>query len=188
MISLQETNTMKQSFLVTMALLLTAGTLFAQKMGNENRKSPHETIKGGHISITYGRPYKNGRQIFGGLVPYGQVWRTGADEATEITIDKNCTFAGKPLKAGTYTLFTIPNPDGWTVILNSELKQWGAFGYDKVKGKDVLTASVTAAHVSKVTEQFTITISNPGNNMVGTDTSVLLLDWDQTEVSVPIKF
>src|SRR5689334_20084655 len=80
------------------------------------QKSPHETVEGKDISVTYGRPYKKGRDIFGGLEPYGKVWRTGADAATEVTFKKDGTFGGKPVKAGTYTLFTIPNEKEWTVI------------------------------------------------------------------------
>jgi plasmid replication initiation protein len=168
---------MKHTLAIAMILLASATSSFAQ-MEKEPRKSPHETIKGNHITVTYGRPYKKGREIFGGLEQYGKVWRTGADEATEITIDKDCIFAGKQLKAGTYTLFTIPEKKDWTIILNSELKQWGAFNYDKIKGKDVLKAEVPAMHLDKTVEQFTITVNDHG----------LLLDWDHTEVAVPVKF
>src|SRR6476620_592795 len=108
----------------------------------EVRKSPHETVSNGNIKITYGRPYKKGRDIFGGLEKYGKVWRTGADSATHITFKKDGTFGGKPVKAGTYTLFTIPNEKEWTIILNGELKQWGAFSYEQNKSKDVLQFNV----------------------------------------------
>src|ERR1700753_151941 len=108
---------MKHVITLTMLLVFAVTATFAQNMSNEQRKSPHETISGKHIKITYGRPYKKGRDIFGGLESYGKVWRTGADEATEITIDKDCEFAGHQLKAGTYTLYTIPEKNQWTVIL-----------------------------------------------------------------------
>ena len=169
---------MKHIIALTMLLLFSVTTLFAQKMSNSQRKSPHDTISGKHITITYGRPYKKGRDIFGALEPYGKVWRTGADEATQITIDKDCKFAGHPLKAGTYTLFTTPGENKWSVILNSELNQWGAFGYDKVKDKDVLEASIDSKHLDKTIEQFTITINNSG----------LQMEWDHTRVTVPITF
>src|SRR5436189_1888840 len=100
-------------------------------------KSPHETADSKNISVTYGRPYKKGRDIFGGLEKYGKVWRTGADSATHITFKKDGTFGGKAVKAGTYTLFTIPNEKEWTIILNGELKQWGAFAYEQNKSKDI---------------------------------------------------
>src|SRR5829696_3874612 len=99
----------------------------------QDRKSPHETVEGKDVKVTYGRPYKKGRVIFGGLEKYGKVWRTGADEATEITFANDVNFGGKRVKAGTYTLFTIPDRNQWTVILNSQLGQWGAYDYEKYK-------------------------------------------------------
>jgi hypothetical protein len=167
---------MKQLFTLTLALLIAATSVIARNP--EDRKSPHETVKGKNISVTYGRPYKKGRDIFGGLEPYGKVWRTGADEATQVTFDKDCTFGGKPVKAGTYTLFTIPEKDEWTIILNSKLGQWGAFSYDKVKDQDVLKTTVRANHTNNVVEQFTISLPNDG----------MKLEWDKTMVFVPIKW
>lgn len=143
----------------------------------KDRASKHTTAHKGNISVTYGQPSKKGREIFGGLVPYGQVWRTGADEATEITFSHDCQFAGKPVKAGTYTLFTIPGKTEWTIILNSQLKQWGAFGYENVKDKDVLTATVPAKTQEKMVETFTIIPENNG----------LTLEWDKTVVFIPSK-
>ncbi len=106
--------------------------------GEKKPLSPHESVNGQDISVRYGRPYKKGRIIFGSLVPYGKVYRCGADSATTITFDKDANFGGKPVKAGTYTFFVIPNEQSWTIILNSQLGQWGAFDYDKYKDKDVL--------------------------------------------------
>ena len=170
---------MKHTISLAMLLLFSVTTLFAQhKKGDKPRASPHETVTGKHIKITYGRPYKKGRDIFGGLEAYGKVWRTGADEATEITFDKDGMFAGKPVKAGTYTLFTLPGKDSWTIILNSELNQWGAFGYDKVKDKNVLESDVPAKHLDKVVEQFTISVTGGG----------VQLEWDHTSVMIPAKF
>jgi Protein of unknown function (DUF2911) len=170
---------MKKLFTLTLLALFAATTMFAQGMGNEKKRvSPHETISGNNVKVTYGRPYKKGRDIFGGLVPYDQVWRTGADEATEITFEKDGMFGDKPIKAGTYTLFTIPGKSEWTVILNSQLKQWGAFGYDKVKDKDVLTTKTKVMTLDKPAEEFTIQLINGG----------MIMQWDKTQVIVPIKF
>lgn len=164
---------------IALFVLFSATTLFAQK---GNLASPHDTVKGDHITITYGRPYKKGRVIFGdgknSLETYGKVWRTGANEATEITVDKDCTFGDKKLKAGTYTLFTIPGEKTWTVILNSELKQWGAYGYEKIKDKDVLKTTVPAKHMNNVVEQLTFKVTASGVEMV----------WDQTGIFIPVKF
>ena len=104
--------------------------------------SPHDTLSVKNVKVTYGRPYKKGRPVFGSLVPYGKVWRCGADEATTITFAKDGTFGGKAVKAGTYALFVIPTETKWTIILNGNAKQWGAFDYEKNKSKDVLQADV----------------------------------------------
>src|SRR5262245_24240277 len=107
----------------------------AQEM---KRKSPHETVSSKNVSITYGRPYKKGRDIFGELVPNGKVWRAGADEATVITFANDGTLGGKSVKAGSYTLFVVPEQSEWTIILNGQLNQWGAYDYEKNKDKNVL--------------------------------------------------
>jgi hypothetical protein len=169
---------MKKLLSLTLLMLFAATTTFAQGMGKEKRASPHETVTGKNVKVTYGRPYKKGRDIFGGLEAYGKVWRAGADEATEITFEKDAMFGGKKVAAGTYTLFAIPNKTEWTIILNSQLKQWGAFGYDKVKDKDVLQTTVPVKQLDNVVEQFTVTPKDNG----------LLMEWDKTSVMVPMKF
>jgi Protein of unknown function (DUF2911) len=159
-------------FVATVVATTVTTNVFAK---DKQRKSPHETVKNDNISITYGRPSKNGREIFGSLVPYGEVWRTGADEATEITFSKDVKVAGMPVKAGTYTLFTVPNKDQWDIILNTKLKQWGAFSYDKTN--DVLHTSVKSKNSDKVAEQFTISITGSGLNLA----------WDKTSVFIPVQ-
>jgi len=148
--------------------------VFAQQ---KQRASPHDTVKAKDIEITYGRPYKKNREIFGSLVKYGEVWRTGADEATQITFKKDATFGGKPVKAGTYTLFTIPTEGEWTVILNSQLKQWGAFEYNKNKDKDVLQVKVPSKKIASTVEQMTIIVEGSNINIT----------WDKTMVAIPVK-
>ncbi len=125
--------------------------------------------------VIYGRPFKKDREIFGTLVPFGKVWRTGADEASEITFYKDVVFGGKDVKAGTYALFTIPNKDSWEVILNSGLHQWGAFSYDKKT--DVARAKAKVETADNSIENFSIAF-NSGN---------MIMAWDKTRVSVPIK-
>src|SRR5476649_2069893 len=83
----------------------------------------------GKITITYSRPNVKGRLIFGGINPYGQVWRTGANSATVINFSENVIMEGRSVPAGSYSLFTIPDKDEWTVILNKTVKQWGAYSY-----------------------------------------------------------
>jgi Protein of unknown function (DUF2911) len=139
------------------------------------RKSPHETAETENIKVTYGRPYKKGREIFGRLEKYGKVWRTGADEATEISFAKDGNFGGQPIKAGTYSLYTIPNEKEWTIILNSQTGQWGT---EYNKKSDVLRVQAPAQQLNEVVEQLTIRFSE--NNM--------LIEWDRTQVRVPVNF
>jgi len=173
---------MKKLLSLTLLLVVSITTIFAQnyKKGNYagTAGSPHEVVKGKHVTVSYGRPYKKGRDIFGGLEPYGKVWRAGADEATEVTFDKDGTFGGKKIAAGTYTLFAIPNKTEWTIILNSKLGQWGAYGYEKVKEQDVLKTTVPVKNLDNVVEQFTITVTD----------NHLTLQWDKTSAIVPMEF
>ena len=129
---------------------------------SQNRKSPHETvsgtIEGAQIEITYGRPFVKGRDIWGNLVSYEKVWRTGADEATTFETDKNLIIAGGLLPKGKYALFTIPQENGpWQVIFNSNYDQWGAYDYDEEK--DILRVDVEPV-VTDMTEQLTISIDD----------------------------
>jgi hypothetical protein len=144
----------------------------------DKRKSPHDTVQGKDIKVTYGRPYKKGREIFGKMEPYGKVYRAGADEATTITFAKDGEFGGKPVKAGTYTLFVIPNEKEWTIILNSQLGQWGAFKYDQFKDKDVLKVNVPVENLNAPVEQLTIALPND---------KAVTIAWDKTKVTVPVS-
>ncbi|MEL7833178.1 DUF2911 domain-containing protein [Fodinibius sp. Rm-B-1B1-1] len=159
-----------------------------QELNSERRKSPIAIAKTSHepsntyIKIVYGQPYKNNREIFGELVPYNEVWRTGANEATEITTTNNIIFGGKPLDAGTYSVFTIPKKENmWTVILNSALGQWGAFDYDT--SKDVLRVDVPKQTAEKSTEALTIRFSETFE-----DETNIIMEWDKTKVTIPIEF
>lgn len=124
--------------------------------------------------VVYSRPFKNDREIFGKLVPYGKVWRTGADEATEITFYKDVMFGGKVVKAGSYALFTIPSEDSWEVILNSGLHQWGAFTHDA--GLDVVKTKAKVEMIDDAVENFSIVFGD----------GKMILAWDKTMVAVPI--
>jgi len=165
---------MKKLLLFTLGI---AGLLFAQ-----GRVSPHEkvtaTISGKKVTIEYGRPYMKGRQIFGALVPYGEVWRTGADEATTITTEGDLMVGPLHVPAGSYSLFTIPNQKEWTLVFNKQVKQWGAFKYDaKV---DFGRAPMKVSRGPK-TEQFTIAIEPKGSNE-----AVLKMMWEETVASIDI--
>ncbi|MEP7323731.1 MAG: DUF2911 domain-containing protein [Saprospiraceae bacterium] len=164
---------MKKIFLFALLGFFTSLQVFSQ----EKIASPKMTADNALLKVVYGAPSKKGRNVFGGLEPYGKVWRTGANEATEITFKKDVMFGDKSVKAGTYTLFTIPTEKEWTIILNSELHQWGAYGYDKVKDKDVAQIKVTPTALMDVQELFVIKPTDKGFDIV----------WDKTSVSVPVK-
>jgi len=132
------------------------------------------------VKIIYSRPQKKGRDIFGVLEQYGTVWRFGANESTEVRFFKKVNIGGKKIKAGTYSLFAIPNKDTWTIIVNSETDKWGAFTYDQ--SKDVVRVNVPVKTLTKPIEYFSLTftpISNGANLVVG---------WDKTQVELPIVF
>lgn len=131
--------------------------------------------------VTYSRPQKNGREVFGKLVPYGKVWRTGANEADEIKFYQDIELAGKKVKAGSYSLFTIPGEKEWTIILNSDLDYWGAYSYNEKN--DVLRVTAPATPLNEMLESFTIQCVNKGEKQ-----GVMKLAWDKTVVEVPFKF
>ncbi len=186
---------MKPNSITVVSLIITA-LLLATGCGQPEpgdvdpvrRKSPIAIAKINHdasntyIKIVYGQPYKRNREIFGNLEPYGEVWRTGANEATELTTTKDILFAGEEVKAGTYSLFSIPRQDeDWTIILNSKLGQWGAFEYESEY--DVLRVDVPARKVESVQEAFTIQFDETRG-----DSTNILMRWDQTEVKIPVEF
>lgn len=150
---------------------------FAQ---GRQRKSPHDTLTYANGEVTYGRPHKSGREIFGELIKFGQVWRVGADEATTISFKTDTKFGSDTIPAGTYTLFALTNEFEWILILNSQLGQWGAFSYDKNKDKDVAKVSVPVEKLDNIIEQLTI--------WYDADNSKLIIEWDTTRVSVPLSF
>lgn len=147
------------------------------------RKSPMAIsathIDSTYIKIVYGQPYKRGRHIFGGLVDFNEVWRTGANETTEITTTGNILINGEKLRAGTYAIFTIPRKKKWTIIFNDSLGQWGAFTYDK--SDDVLRTTVPTMPTRQTIEAFTIKFGK-----VKEHSSTIKLMWDTVKVVVPI--
>jgi hypothetical protein len=131
------------------------------------------------MRIIYSRPQKKGRDVFGKLIPYGEVWRTGANEATEITFYSDVKFGDQSVEAGTYSFFTIPGEKKWTVILNKVLNQWGAYRYDE--SKDVARIEVEAKTTAASVETFSIASKKVD------DGYHLLLGWDDTYVEIPVQ-
>jgi hypothetical protein len=137
------------------------------------------------LRVLYNRPYKKGREIFGGLVPYDKVWRTGANESTTFETNKELTIEGKKLPAGKYSLWTIPGPDSWSVIFNSQFGQWGINSKGEANrdpALDVLKVEVKPLHQDQVFEQFTIAFEKTGED------AELVLFWDKTLVAVPFSW
>jgi hypothetical protein len=137
------------------------------------------------IRVFYNRPSKKGREIFGGLVPYDQVWRTGANEATTFETNKDLIIEGQSLKAGKYSLWTIPHENTWTIIFNTEHGQWGVNSKGEPNRNptlDVLKVDVHAVQQEQVFEQFTIEFQETGED------AEMVLMWDQTLVSIPFTY
>lgn len=171
---------MKQ--IIALLLLLATGfTALAQQSGTTTQQttpllSPRAFASNKHVSVSYGQPSKRNRVIFGELVPYGQVWRTGANEATEITFRTKMKIAGVPVDTGTYTFFTIPGEKEWTIILNKQLGQWGAYEYEKHKDKDVVKVNVPVVPLKKMQEKLVYEVSR----------KALTIKWDKTSVNIPL--
>ncbi len=165
-------------------VFLISPSLIKAQSAEKQRPSPAAITavryKDTYVKVTYSQPFKRGRQLFGKLVPYGQVWRTGANEATEITLTKDLQINGKPLKAGTYAIFTIPENDKWTIIINSDLGLWGSYNYNEKL--DVMRFQVPVQTADKICDPFTISFD------LQNDSANLLLCWDTVKISIPIKF
>jgi hypothetical protein len=132
------------------------------------------------IEVIYSRPSKKRREIFGSLVPYGKVWRTGANAATKITFSTDVKLNGNDVPAGTYALFTIPGADEWTVIINKVANQSGAFQYDEKT--DLVRFKVNPVQLPRPIENFTIEF-----NHIADDSALLELVWDQTVVPIKVQ-
>ncbi len=136
------------------------------------------TIGDAYIKVVYSSPRKRDRDIFGGLVPFGETWRTGANEATEITFTRDVMLGSEHVQAGTYALFTVPGEAEWAILLNSELGMWGEFSHDPEK--DVHRITAPSRQIDSLHEAFTISFREAGSG------HEMVLAWDRTEVAVPI--
>ncbi len=130
------------------------------------------------VKVIYGRPQKHEENVFGKQIPYGEIWRTGANEATEIKFYNDMKFGNKLVKAGTYILQTIPGEKEWTIILNRNTDTWGAFFYDK--SKDVLRIKVPAKKAKEL-DIFSISFRQSFKN------TFLVLAWDSTRINIPLE-
>lgn len=164
-------------------LLLTASSAYAQAKLNVPQPSPavkiHEAFSTSFVELSYSRPSLKGRTVFGGLVPYGQVWRTGANTATKIRLGEAVKVGGQAVLAGTYALFTIPGKADWTIILNRDTAQWGAYEYKQ--SLDVVRFTAHAAPLAAPHESLTLSLEN-----LRPAAADLTLTWERTQVSIPL--
>lgn len=132
------------------------------------------------VEIEYSRPSVRGRKIFGGLVPNGEMWRTGANTATKVTFSTDVNFGGQYVAAGSYALFTIPTASSWTVVVNKVTGQWGAYTYDEKN--DLVRVTVKPVALPELVETMTIGLID-----VRDDAAVLAIDWEKTRVPIKIE-
>ena len=154
----------------------------AQGVQPQDRPSPPGSaemrLNSQKIDLTYGRPSMRGRKIFGGLIPYGQVWRTGANEATSFVTEANIIIGGARVPAGAYTLYTLPQESGWKLIINKQTGQWGTT-YNP--SQDLARVDMQVEHLTAPVEQFTMTLSQRSQ-----DAGVLRMEWERTGVWVDV--
>ena len=171
---------------ILIGLAVVAVILFVgfQIMSSQTKKASPEvkqtySVGAAKVDLFYCSPSKKGRDIFGGLLKYGEVWRTGANEPTTFETDKNLVIDGKKLPAGKYSLWTIPQQDSWTIIFNKEIPDWGVTWGSKAARndkEDVLQVKVPVEKLAASQEKLSIDAQN----------NALNISWDMTKVSVPI--
>lgn len=189
---------MKWFFTMAVLMLMTLGTVTAQEMpeldaspmdaayfpnraafrafeDTDAKKMALQPV----MKVVYSRPQKKGRDIFGDLISYGEVWRTGANESTEITFFEDVVLGDTKVKAGRYTLYTVPGEEEWEVMINKDLDGWGAYAYNA--DMNVATITVPAMETDDTVEAFTIMFEEVE------DGAHMIMAWDDTMVRVPFK-
>ncbi len=173
-------------YVVGISIALGAGLLsfvVGMQQDPSKRASPpgtaEITLAGKKLKVDYGRPSMKGRKIFGELVPYGQVWRTGANEATHFTTEADLEIGGTRVPAGKYTLYTLPAESGWKLIINKQTGQWGTT-YNQ--GQDLARIDMKTEAIEIPIEQFLISFLPKGS-----DGATLRLDWEKTRAQVDIQ-
>ncbi|MFZ3215907.1 MAG: DUF2911 domain-containing protein [Candidatus Acidiferrales bacterium] len=183
---------MRRFLLCCSAIVFSVGVLAVHSMAQQDKSQrpspPAQTefhfADGKTVTVDYSSPRAKGRKIFGGLVPYGEVWRAGANEATTFVTDTAVTVGGKTVPAGAYTLFAIPSQDKWTLIVSKVTKNakgaplWGTDYPGEVQ--DLLRVDMKVSPLPAAVENFTIALDKVGNG------AALRMDWEQTRASVEI--
>src|SRR5690348_5414433 len=166
---------------VVLLFILSISLFAAAQQDKSKRPSPPAQAQcklpdGKTITTDYSSPRAKGRQIFGGLVPYNEVWRTGANEATTFVTTANLSVEGKDVPAGSYTIFTVPAQDKWTLIINKKTGEWG-IPY-KYQSEELARVPMQASSTSNPVENFTIGFNQGGS------TCALQMSWENTQASV----
>lgn len=171
---------MKKLLLTTfLALSVSAYSQFTLPAASPRQKVEQQ-FSMSKITVDYGRPGVKGRKIFGDLVPFGKVWRAGANSSTKITFEQSVNFGGKTVSAGTYGLFVIPTEKEWKVILNKDSQQWGAYTFDEKL--NVVDVTVPVQKLAEKQEWFVIELNPVDDNSVN-----LVMKWDFAKVELPLK-
>ena len=172
---------MKQFGLFLVGLLLSAPIMAQITMPAPSPAVKLETKIGlSDVKIEYSRPAMRGRSIFGDLVPYGEVWRTGANASTKISFSDAVEFGGESVPAGTYALYTVPGASEWEIILSSNTELWGSMGY--TDADDVVRTKVASTSINPGFESFTIDFAH-----MDMDLAHLRIMWENTLVEIPVK-
>ena len=168
----------KVQTLCAMAAVLLTAVVVADAQMPSPPATAEVTLKGKQITIKYSRPSMRGRKIMGDLVPYGKVWRTGANDATALTTPIDLNIGGTNVPAGQYTIFTLPSADTWKLIVNKQTGQWGLEYHED---RDLARIDMQKSQLSKPVEQFTISFKKKSE-----DAADLVLEWETTKLSVPV--
>ena len=183
-------NTFLKRILILLSIVAIGLFLYSHFVENifSPRLSPKDTVEFKlndlKLEVFYNRPSKKEREVFGALVPFNQVWRTGANEATTFETNQMLEISGMPLPKGKYTLWTVPKDTIWTVIFNSKQYDWGVDNEMKPlwdPNYDFLNIDIPVQKLNATVEQFTIAFDN------STDNLFLTMAWDDTKIAVPLK-
>ena len=151
-----------------------------------SRASKHDSamvaMEGGTVKVCYGRPHQNGRQVMGKLVPYGEPWRLGADEAAAIYVPFAARIAGVSVKPGWYSIYAIPQEKQWQIVVNSDAQRWGIPIDAKVRAKDVGTGTVAAEQAATPVEVLTISLKATSPSL-----ATMTIEWADARVNVPVE-
>jgi hypothetical protein len=168
-----------QKRIAFLTCLIFALTLFASAQASPPASTSCDLGSGKNIKTDYSSPRMKGRKIYGGLVPFGEVWRTGANEATTFVTSADVTVGGKAVPAGSYTIFTVPNADKWTLIVNKKTGEWG-IPY-KYESDELVRVDMKVSKLPSPVENFAIAYDKAGNGCT------MRIDWESTRASVGIS-